>query len=88
MVKKLCFLTDRSLGCDAQYCFSVSVLNCCLVFLPSRMSHGMCKGGCVCFHLGVGSFRAPHGKTKVLVSAIKGMEGALSFIFLLYFFND
>lgn len=31
---KICFLTDRFLGCDVDTClFSISVLNCCLVFL-------------------------------------------------------
>lgn len=44
--ERLCFLTVRSLGCDAQSCLSVSVLNCCLVLLPPQMSLGMCKGGC------------------------------------------
>ncbi len=98
--EKLCFLTVRSLGCDAQSCLSVSVLNCCLVLLPPQMSLGMCKGGCVyvcvcvcmcvCFH-GAGGwspslhFRSPYGKTEVLVSTIKGMEGAIS-SFSSYFF--
>lgn len=38
----------------------------------------MCKkGGCPRFHLGRMTFRSPYGETKVLVSAINGMEDAL-----------
>lgn len=38
----------------------------------------MCKkGGCLCFHLGRKPFRSPYWETKVLVSAVNGMENAL-----------
>lgn len=54
--EKLCFLTVGYLGCDAQSCLSVSVLNCCLVLLPPHMSFGMCKSGCECVFIGGKSF--------------------------------
>lgn len=78
--EKLCFLTVRSLGCDTQSCLSVSLLNCCLVHLPPQMSRDVQGWVCVCFHREESpslDFRSPYGKTKVFVSTIKGMEGAL-----------
>lgn len=40
------------------------------------------------FSFGLGSFRSSYLKTKVLVSATKGMEGALFVHFLLFSFKD
>lgn len=81
-MKKRCFLTVTSLGCVAQSCLSVSVLNCCLVLFPPQMSLGMCKGGCECVCSSRGksfpTFQISIRENKSITSTIRGMEGVLS----------
>lgn len=66
----------------ARVCLSVSV--------GAHAKRCVCVCACVCSFISGGKsfpihFRSPYGKTKVLVSTIKGMEGALS-SFSSYFF--
>lgn len=82
---KSCFLTDRWLGCDTQYCFLCLCVELLLGFPSSWVSQGTCKGGCVCvFSFGLGSSRSSYLKTKVLVSATK-RHGRCTFFISSYF---